>query len=455
MISVSKLQVPVLRQSTVLRAEYFGGFLMNQYLPSEMKLDHVRYGIACMCNGAYTLQEILDQLEHKLDHSRDYVNHLVNCCLQLFNKYHLLDWRESKQDQPRIFDERVYSPVESQRHLSAPLGVIWELTRSCNLRCKHCFSNSGRREERECMTHEIKTTIDLLADHKIFYINFTGGEPFLRTDLFDILEHASTKILFIDLSTNGFLVTKETIRRLRATNVFQVQLSIDGLEDFHDRFRGVAGSFQKALEAIRLFKQANFRIVISSTVNKMNINLISDLIDLALHMGAAVFKTTLFMPVGRGKASRSELELDSDDVYRLALMIEEKEKQVGDRLTLFKDGFYPWLLDGNSLPEPAWMRSHNIGCAAGTSSIFLTADGNVVPCPFLRHLVAGNVLRDDFIEIWRSGVFSIFRYLCQNDLKGKCSSCSHLGGECYGGCRAAALASSGDIYGEDPLCWKQ
>ncbi len=201
-------------------------------------------------------------------------------------------------------------------------------------------------------------------------------------------------------------------------------------------------------------RQANFGVVISTTVNKINVAQISKLIDLSMDVGASVFKTTLFIPTGRGKSSQQELALDSENVRRLALLMAEKEEKVAGHLVLNKDSCYPWLLEENHLPDPAWMRPKNVGCAAGTSSLFITADGDVVPCPFLRQLVIGNLRHDDFSKLWESDALNVFRNLKPGDLKGKCSHCEYLGTQCYGGCRAAALAYNDDLCGEDPLCWK-
>jgi radical SAM protein with 4Fe4S-binding SPASM domain len=401
------------------------------------------------------LREIKEHLGDELHHSKKYVDYLVESTLHKFETNLLLYWKNEKLDNPYNFNYLTNTQVDDQHYLSAPVGLIWEITRGCNLKCKHCFSDSGRTDAKELMTEEIKAAIDLFADQKVFYINLTGGEPLLRSDLFEILHYASSKKISIDLSTNGYLVTAKTVALLQETNVFQVQLSIDGIGDMHDRFRGVKGSFQRALDAIKLLKQANFGVIISTTVNKTNIAQISRLIDLSLDVGASVFKTTLFIPTGRGKSSQHELSLDSDDVRRLALLMAAKEEEVSGQLVLKKDGFYPWLLEENHLPDPAWLRAQNVGCAAGTSSLFITADGNVVPCPFLRHLVIGNLRRDDFSKLWDSDALNVFRTLKPGDLKGKCSQCEYLGKQCYGGCRAAALAYSGDLYGEDPLCWKR
>ncbi|GAF81011.1 unnamed protein product, partial [marine sediment metagenome] len=346
-----------------------------------------------MCNGAYNLREIKDRLEEDLYHSKEYIDHLVEETLQRFDNNLLLKWENEKLDKP--YDFRYSTDLHSggKSHLSAPIGLIWELTRACNFKCEHCFSSSGLPRRRELTTEEIKTALDCFADQKVFYINFTGGEPILRDDFFDILDYASKKRISIDFSTNGFLINPKTVELLLQTNVFQVQVSLDGIGDSHDNFRGVKGSFQRALDAIKLFRKANINVAISTTVNKKNMVEIPKLIDLSVDVGASVFKTTMFIPTGRGKINRQKLAIDSDDMHKLALIIAVKEKEVSGRLILEKDGFYPWLLENNYAQDPDWMRSQNVGCSAGTSSLFVTSDGNVTPCPFLPSFIVGNLLQ--------------------------------------------------------------
>ena len=448
------IMVPILRSCAVLRPEYFGGLLLNYSLPPELRLDHIRFRIALMCNGAHTLREIKDYFGCKLIHSREYSDYLVKSTLNQFDELKLLDWKSEKLSDPHNFSEHFRPLVDNQHYLSAPTTVIWEITRNCNLRCMHCFSNSGNQGSNELKINEIKKIIDDLAKRKIFYIDFTGGEPLLRPDIFEILNYTSGKKISFSLSTNGYLVNEEIVELLKRTNVFQVQISIDGIDKVHDRFRGVNGSFQQALKAIRLLKDAEIGVTISTTANKTNLNQISNIIDLAMNIGATAFKTTLFMPVGRGKSNQPSLNLERDDVRRLAILMKEKGAEVKGRLRLYTNSTYPWLLEERGCAAPTWMRSDNISCAAGNSSIFVTSDGNVVPCPFLRELTMGNLLRDSFNQIWESNVLDTFRLLRPEDLKGKCGNCEYNGFECYGGCRAAALAYNGDILAEDPFCYK-
>jgi uncharacterized radical SAM superfamily Fe-S cluster-containing enzyme len=187
--------VPVIRSLSVLRNEYFGGYLFNPYLPPELRLDHVRFKIASLCDGRKTFYEIKNTIGEDLDHSQEYVNELVKGTLNLLNNNCSVFWREDKLESPRefIFHTPSTSQVQKKRQLSAPLFVIWEITGACNLRCKHCLSDAGKKAPDELNTQEVKDLIDVLEKMKVFYVNFSGGEPLVRPDIFEILEYASQK----------------------------------------------------------------------------------------------------------------------------------------------------------------------------------------------------------------------------------------------------------------------
>jgi radical SAM protein with 4Fe4S-binding SPASM domain len=446
--------VPILRSSAILRPERFGGYLLNHYLPPEIPLDPIRFKIATLCDGVHTLDEIRKELTTALDHSGIYVNNLIAETLQRFDSKLLLYWREHKQNVPLDLPRPLDKSINNGDQLTAPLSVIWEITRRCNLKCKHCFSSSGRRRRQELTTAEAKTMIDTLAQQRVFYVSITGGEPLMRDDLFELLNYASERRLSIDLSTNGYLVNDDVIAAFKDTNVFTVQVSVDGLREEHDRFRGVRGSFARIEKAIELLRDAQFGVVVSTTINQTNLGQISDIIDWATSVGVRSFKTTLFMPKGRGKTNEKELALGPKDVKRLAQLMTTRRQELTGKMELSLESCYPWLMDERPPKGREWYEPERIGCAAGTTNLFITANGDVVPCPFLTEMVIGNVRNGDFENIWESESCAPFRALKTGDLKGKCGSCELLGLVCYGGCRAAALAKTGDIYGPDPYCWK-
>jgi mycofactocin radical SAM maturase len=452
--------VPIIRSLITLRKEYFGGLLFNSYLPPEIRLDRIRFKIATLCDGGHTLGEIKNVIGNDLDHTKEYTDELVNRSIITFNKCFAVFWLKEKLENPEVhtYLESKSSDTKEDRLLSAPLFVIWEITSACNLKCKHCLSNSGKPHSNELSTKEAKKLIDSLEKMKVLYINFSGGEPLLRPDIFELLEYASQKKLGIDLLTNGALITKDVIERLEETNIFHLQVSLDGIGKTHDQFRGINGSYERSIKAIKLLRGADYGVSISSAVTKQNIDEIPKIIDLAVDLGANLYKTTLFMPTGRGRESADSYELTSQEVKSFASMLMEKKKEIGDKITISNEEIYPWLTERTNKKNSNSFKvedSSKIGCTAGNSSLYITPDGKITPCPFLRDFVAGDVRENDLKQIWdNSSTFNIFRNIRQGDLKGKCSHCDYLGIDCYGGCRAAAFAHSNDIYAEDPLCWK-
>lgn len=458
-IKLDNTCIPILHSFIVLREEHFGGFIFNPYMPPEKRLDHVRFSVAEMCDGAHTIGEIKKAIGSKLNHSEEYIDLLVNKTINSFNDKYAVRFQEKMLKKPIDFGVSGDEEAKSDRILSAPLFVIWEITGLCNLRCQHCLSNAGEPLSNELSTQEAMRLIDCLEAMKVFNINLSGGEPLMRPDIFDIIDYASQKKLSIDLLTNGALITEKVLNRLEDSNIFNVQVSIDGIGETHDKFRGREGTYERAINAIKLLKDANYNVCISSTVNKQNMFEIPKIIDMAIDMGIPSFKTTFFMPAGRGKGNISKFILTSQDIKDFTYMIIEKKKEVGNSIVIACETDYPWLIEGldkKSLESMKLDNSCKVGCTAGSSSFYITPDGKIAPCPFLRDLTAGDVRESNIKAIWdNSPTFDIFRNITRGCLKGSCSNCEYLGIMCYGGCRAAALAHTGDLYAEDPLCWKK
>jgi radical SAM protein with 4Fe4S-binding SPASM domain len=452
--------VPIIRSIISLRKESFGGFVFNPYLPPETRLDNLRFNIATHCNGGYTLDEIKDAIGRDLDHTPEYISNLVENTINLLEQYYALYWREEKLERPRILKDRMTAsaPKRHNDQLSAPLFVIWEITGSCNLKCDHCLSDSGKPFVNELSTDEAKSVIDALVTMKVFNINFSGGEPLIRPDIFELLEYASNKNMAMDLLTNGTLISEKILDRLENTNIFNVQVSLDGLRGTHDDFRGIKATFDRAVRAVSLLIDRDFNVSISSAVTKKNINEIPEIIDLAIDLGARNYKTTLFMPAGRGKGNVDEYVLSPLEAKDFVAMLNEMKKELGNKISISCEELYPWL-NGTSKEDITCSngkRKSTVGCTAGNSSLYIMPDGRIAPCPFLREFVAGESRKQDLQEIWDSApLFDVFRNIKGSDLGGKCGECEFLGLSCFGGCRAAAFAHTGDLYAEDPLCWKQ
>jgi len=191
--------------------------------------------------------------------------------------------------------------------LDAPICLTWEITYACNLQCVHCLSSSGVRDPRELSTAQAKAVLDELRDLQVFYINIGGGEPMIRKDFFEILEHAAHNNIGVKFSTNGTYIDAENAKRLAGMDHLDVQISIDGVDAAtNDDVRGT-GSFKVALRAMDYLRDANFgQFKISVVVTRHNVDQLDQFKALADSYGAQL-RITRLRPSGRGVDSWKEL----------------------------------------------------------------------------------------------------------------------------------------------------
>jgi len=471
---------PVLFSFITYRRENSGGYLFNPYLFREVPLDEFEMLVVERCDGRTSAANIAGELGKRFHTDQATTTSKLLATFHKLNGYYALKWRaieiapskgrwgdvlagaqalaqEPKQDsEPRTAQRQTLScHVDASQAgcLSAPLSIIWEITHACNLGCLHCLSACGRKAPGELSTAEAKTLIDELAQLHVFSITLGGGEPLVRDDVFELIEYATDKNMAVRLSTNGYAVTRETLRRLADLNVFSVQVSVDGIGDTHDFLRNRPGAFDRAVNALRLFGEAGYYTFMTVTVSALNLNEIPSLVDLALQLGVATFKVAPYVPLGRAVQNDSVLRVSHAAIKDLASTMRQKEQLVGDQIYLQVDGLFPWLFD----PEPqhtSQADGFGPGCSAGVSQVVVSYNGDVYPCPYMRDRSAGNVRQATLGDIWRNeDYFAPIRMLDRSKIRGKCATCAYRPYYCTGGCRGAALAAYGDLYAEDPNCW--
>ncbi|MGA3111358.1 MAG: radical SAM protein, partial [Candidatus Bathyarchaeia archaeon] len=196
-----------------------------------------------------------------------------------------------------------YIGIKKPISLYAPFLIVWDFTHKCNLNCKHCYSNSGVIKEEELTTEQAKAVIDQLAGAGVTALAFSGGEPLTRKDFFEVARHASDRGLYVSVATNGTLLTKENVAKLKQAKVNYLDISIDGASaKTHDEFRGVPGAFDKAVAGLKNCVEADLCVCIASTATKNNFEEFPKIVDLAEEVGAERFTYFNFIPTGRGKA---------------------------------------------------------------------------------------------------------------------------------------------------------
>jgi AdoMet-dependent heme synthase len=335
--------------------------------------------------------------------------------------------------------------------------IQWHLTERCNLRCSHCYQSGQRTDELSFdEIREVAAEVsDMLAAWSEIYgiafspsFNITGGEPFLREDLFDILDHLGGRRFDVYLLTNGTLIDRQKAARLAMSCVKGVQVSIEGPEEIHDGIRG-KGSFAAALRGVSFLLDAGITVTLNATLSEINADHFPEMVSLALSVGAQRIGFSRLVPSGRG-AGLIEKMLDRERVRKLyekifALKPEHLEIVTGDpvasQMSAASGG-----LDQGAVPAG--------GCAAGLSGLTFLPDGTITPCRRL-FIPVGNVRKDSLREVWAtSDVLNALRD--KSRYKGKCGACRRWAG-CRG-CRAIAYAyalsrGDDDFLAEDPQCF--
>ncbi len=327
-----------------------------------------------------------------------------------------------------------------KRGLDAPICLTWELTYACNLQCVHCLSSSGMRDPRELTTEQAKAVLDELRDMQVFYINIGGGEPMVRRDFFEILEHAQRCNIGVKFSTNGAFISAESARRLAAMNYLDIQISLDGADrETNDRVRG-DGSYDTAIKAMEHLRAANFGpFKISVVMTRHNVSQLDDFKALADSYGAQL-RITRLRPAGRGADTWNELHPTNDQQRVIYDWLIRHGENV-----LTGDSFFHLNAFGESLP------GLNL-CGAGRVVCLIDPLGDVYACPFVIHdeFKAGSVLDDGgFKAVWTSS--ELFTSLREPESPGACASCGSYD-SCQGGCMAAKFFTGLPLDGPDPEC---
>lgn len=348
--------------------------------------------------------------------------------------------------------------------------VFWNITDRCNLTCTHCYNASGPTSptEGELTTDEAKAVIDDLAATGVPLILFTGGEPLLRGDLFDLAWHAKSRGLKMALSTNGTLITEEMAKRIRDAGIEYAGISLDGATAAtHDRFRNRTGAFDATVAAFSACKKAGLRCGVRVTLTRENFPELEELIDLSNRIGASRFCLYWLVPAGRGSDAYDQLQLGGEEVEAALTLLyrkaQETDPSVMEFLTVDAPQDCIHLLSSMECDRSAdlpdareLLASLNGGCSAGTRVANIDAKGNVWPCQFARsqEFLVGNVRDRAFSALWADGdnpTLALFRNK-EMQFSGRCGTCQHRE-ICGGGCRVRAHAAGGDFAAEDPFCF--
>jgi 12,18-didecarboxysiroheme deacetylase len=344
--------------------------------------------------------------------------------------------------------------------------VVWNMTRRCNLKCVHCYAQSEDISYDNELSHEQSLAmIDDLAEFGVPVLLFSGGEPLVHPRLVEYAQYAVSKGMRAVISTNGTLITKEKAKALKEIGLSYVGISLDGLEETHDKFRGVKGSFKRAMAAIENCQEAGIKVGLRFTINKRNVQDIPGVFDLLeeKNIPRACFYHLVYS--GRGSEIAKE-DLTHDETRQVLDLIMDRTKDLHDRnkakeiLTVdnHADGPYVYqrLLDED--PERAAevleLLEMNEGNNSGRGIGCISWDGEVHPDQFWREISLGNIKDKPFSKIWTDVDNEFLMKLKEKKkhVKGRCADCKWLD-ICGGNFRARAESVANDPWDSDPACY--
>jgi heme b synthase len=298
--------------------------------------------------------------------------------------------------------------------------------------------------------------IDSLAECAKPILVFSGGEPLFRKDIFDLAQHAKNRGITTALATNGTLIDDLTANKIVAAGFRRVAISIDGADcDTHDRFRGIPGSFTRAVNGFSRLRRRGMSMQINCTLARHNAAQREQLYELALAMGADALHIFMLVPVGCGVEISADNQLPAAEYESILNWFYDKSKEGRLQTKATCAPHYYRIMRQRAKAEGAKLSfaTHGLdavtrGCLAGSTVCFVSHKGEVYPCGYLP-VVAGNVLHQPFSEIWEhSALFAELRDTA--NLKGKCGCCEYK--NVCAGCRARAFGETGDYLSEEPYC---
>jgi radical SAM protein with 4Fe4S-binding SPASM domain len=374
------------------------------------------------------------------------------------------DWlRYGKKSSEGKWGETVPEAASKRRPI-----VVWNITCKCNLQCVHCYNDSGPDKTcDEVSTARARAVIDDLARFGVPSILFSGGEPLLRSDLFELIEHAVGQGVHTVISTNGTLIAAETAKKIKELGVSYVGISLDGIGPINDKFRGVPGAFERAVRGIRNCQEAGVRVGLRLTLTQRNVHDIEGLFGFfeAEGIGRACFYH--LVPSGRGAALASEdlthaqTRAALDGILAKTRLFQQAGRRT-DILTVDNhvDGVYLYLkllAEGSARAPEVWkLLTWNGGglYSSGVGIGCIDYHGNVHPDQFWWRYDLGSIHQRPFSEIWTDPDEPLLSGLRdrRSHLKGRCRLCRFFEA-CGGSLRVRADACFGDPWAPDPACY--
>lgn len=337
--------------------------------------------------------------------------------------------------------------------VQAPRLVAWEVTRACDLACQHCRAVAQpHADPRQLSTDEAYRLVDQIAAFREpVILILTGGDPLKRPDIFAIAERASRTGLRVVMSPSGTQVTPASVAELKRAGVQRISVSLDGsTAALHDDFRRVSGAFDQATASVAYAREGGLPFQINTTVTRHNRHDLADMLRLAVELGAVTWDVFMLVPTGRGTVQMEITPAEYEETLRFVYGASQTSP-IQVKMTCAPHYKRIQLQERRSAAQrPPRHAGHGFsrGCMAGVGFCFVSHIGEVGGCGYLP-LLAGNVRQAPLTEIYRES--SLFKSIRDaNLLQGRCGICEYR--VVCGGCRARALAATGNYLDEEPFC---
>lgn len=318
--------------------------------------------------------------------------------------------------------------------------LLLEITTACNLNCQHCFKNEFKEE---LTLNQVKIVLEKVCAFGVTDLVLTGGEPFLREDIFHIIDHAKVcGIEEISITTNGTLLSNSAIikqikKRLDVINPIMVSFNGVGSET-HDYIRG-EGEFNRLMKILQKTELKKFHLGLNITIGKWNLHEFDKFFELSKEFNGEIFNFLPFIPLQRGKSMMDQVLSPAECLKMIKLAI--TKQQEGHNIQFC---FTPY----------ANLYAHLTSCCdLFTGFINITARGRVVPCLYMHNYDCGSILEMDLEEIFLNPTIQVIRdpLKLREKLEGPCKTCAEFE-VCKGGCKLVTYAFKGTIFESDPLC---
>jgi len=367
---------------------------------------------------------------------------------------------------PRAASERSYHN-ERMVHADfdkAPFTIAWEVTRACAYACVHCRADALHTPDpHELNTEESLRLIDRLTEFGSPILIFTGGDPMMRKDLYELIAYATQKGLRCSLTpTATALPTTARLEKVRDAGVRRIALSLDAPNaEIHDNFRQVQGSWQRTMDILRRAQSIGISVQVNTTVAKHNVDILAEMVPFLQEVGAVQWSLFFLVPTGRAQASNMmspeehertfnwlydlsknapfDIKSTAAPMYRRVAIERKRAEQGADKPVTFQGAGFQYA-DGLNRPTR--------GVNDGNGFLFISHVGDIQPSGFLP-VTAGNVRTDDVVDVYRhSQIFTDLR--TPDKLKGRCGICEYR--DVCGGQRGRAYGITGDYLESDPAC---